>query len=142
MINTASGLVPVPESPAAPYAFGQQSVVTLPPNTWWDVAFDGLLFVTGTTDPGVDDKVQFTCSFGPGTRAGAGFQLNPGQQNSGTESLGPLKAGDSAGFSFVGRIQTPISPSASTLTMVAFPGGPPSGAYSVNMLSFTAFQVG
>jgi len=142
MINTASGLVPVPESPDAPYAFGQQSVTLLPPNTWWDVAFDGLLFVTSQTNPGVDDKIQFACSFGPGGRAGASFQLNPGQQSSGTEQLGPLKAGDSTGFSFMGRIQTPSSPTNSLLTMVGFPGGPPSGAYSVNMLSFTAFQVG
>lgn len=110
-------------------------------NSWYDVAFEGFCLV-GTTNPGLDDKIQFFLAFGGTTVSSAGFQLNPGQQSAGTETVGPLKAGDSPNFSWMGRIGTPAVPSGSaTLSVILYPGGPPSGSYTITITSLTVLKV-
>jgi hypothetical protein len=105
------------------------------------VAFEGYILVNGN-NPGPDDKVQFFLAFGGTTVSSAGFQLNPGQQFPGTETVGPLKQGDSPNFSWFGRIGTPAVPSGSvTLSVILYPGGPPSASYSVTIYSLTVLKV-
>jgi hypothetical protein len=105
------------------------------------VAFEGFCLV-GTSAPGADDKIQFFLAFGGTTVSSAAFQLNPGQVSSGFETLGPLKAGDSPNFSWAGRIGTPSVPSGSvTLSVILYPGGPPSGTYNVTINSLTVLKV-
>jgi hypothetical protein len=110
------------------------------PNSWYDIAFEGFVIV-GTTNPGTDDKLQFFVALGPGLAGQAQFQLNPGQQSSGFETLGPVKAGDSPSFSWIGRVFTGPTPSVATLNVILYPGGPPSGTYSMTILNFTALKV-
>jgi hypothetical protein len=110
------------------------------PNSWYDIAFEGFVLV-GATNPGTDDKLQFFVALGPGLAGQAQFQLNPGQQSSGFETLGPVKAGDSPSFSWIGRVFTGPTPSVATLNVILYPGGPPSGTYSMTILNFTALKV-
>jgi hypothetical protein len=110
-------------------------------NTWYDVAFEGFVLV-GTTTPGPDDKLQFFIQFGSTAPSQAGFQLNPGQQSSGFETLGPVKAGDSPNFSWSGRFFSGATPSANALlSVILYPGGPPSGTYTMTIYNFTALQI-
>jgi hypothetical protein len=105
------------------------------------VAFEGLILV-GTSTPGTDDKIQFFVQMGGNSQSQAGFQLNPGQQSSGFETLGPVKAGDSPSFSWMGRLFTGAVPSATTiLSVILYPGGPPSGTYTISVFNFTALKV-
>ena len=104
------------------------------------MAFEGFVLV-GTTNPGADDKLQFFVTLGTGLAGQAGFQLNPGQQSSGFETVGPLKAGDSPSFSWSGRVFTGATPSVATLNVVLYGGGAPTGTYSMTLLNFTALKV-
>jgi hypothetical protein len=111
-------------------------------NKWYDVSFEGFCLVLSGPDPGVDDKVQFFITFGGTTLASAGFQLNPGQQSPGTETVGPLRVGDAPNFSWFGRLFTGATPSASVaLSVILYPGGPPSGTYSITVNSLTILEV-
>jgi hypothetical protein len=111
-------------------------------NSWYDVAFEGFILVGGGQNPGADDKIQFFTAFGGTAQSQAGFQLNPGQQSSGFETTGPVKAGDSPNFSWMGRIFTGAVPSGSvTLSVILYPGGPPSGTYTITLFNFTALKV-
>lgn len=123
-----------------PYLFPVDNSLTPQANSWYDVAFEGFVLV-GTTSPGPDDKIQFFVTLGTGLAGQAGFQLNPGQQSSGFETVGPLKAGDSPSFSWSGRVFTGATPSVATLNVVLYPGGPPSATYSLTLLNFTALKV-
>ena len=131
----------MPSSPgSSPYTFPVDNSLTPDPNSWYDVAFEGFVLVGGS-NPNEDDKLQFFIVLGTGLAGLAGFQLNPGQQSSGFETIGPLKAGDSPSFSWAGRIYTGATPSVATLNVVLFPGGPPSGTYTMTLLNFTALKV-
>jgi hypothetical protein len=124
-----------------PYVFSVDTPLTPQPNSWYDVAFEGFILV-GTGNPGADDKIQFFIQFGSTTGASAGFQLNPGQQASGFETLGPLKAGDSPNFSWSGRLFTGAVPSATaSISVILYPGGPPSGTYTITLFNFTALEI-
>lgn len=141
IINTNKALPVVPSHPAQPpYIFPVDNSLTPDPNSWYDVAFEGFVLV-GATNPGVDDKIQFFVTFGTGLAGLAAFQLNPGQQSSGFETLGPVKAGDSPSFSWTGRVFTGATPSVATLNVILYPGGPPSGTYAMTLLNFTALKV-
>jgi hypothetical protein len=110
-------------------------------NTWYDVAFEGFILVGGS-NPGADDKIQFFLQFGSTAQSQAGFQLNPGQQSSGFETVGPLKAGDSPNFSWFGRVFSGATPSVNALlSVILYPGGPPSGSYTLTVFNFTALQI-
>jgi len=124
-----------------PYIFPVDNILAPQANSWYDVAFEGLILV-GTTNPGTDDKIQFFVGMGGNAQSQAGFQLNPGQQSSGFETLGPVKAGDSPSFSWTGRLFTGSVPSATTLlSVILYPGGPPSGTYNITLFNFTALKV-
>ena len=124
-----------------PYIFPVTTPLVPQANSWYDVAFEGLILV-GTSNPGADDKIQFFTAFGSTAQSQAGFQLNPGQQSSGFEEVGPLKAGDSPNFSWFGRVFTGAVPSASALlSVILYPGGPPSGTYTITLFNFTALKV-
>jgi len=141
IINTNKQISPVPSSPGgSPYTFPVDNSLTPDPNSWYDVAFEGFVLVGGS-NPNDDDKLQFFIVLGTGLAGLAGFQLNPGQQSSGFETIGPLKAGDSPSFSWAGRIYTGATPSVATLNVVLYPGGPPSGTYTMTLLNFTALKV-
>jgi hypothetical protein len=131
----------VPSAGSGPaYQFPVDNSLTPAPNSWYDVAFEGFVLVGGT-NPGPDDKLQFFVVLGTGLAGLAGFQLNPGQQSSGFETLGPVKAGDSPSFSWTGRVFTGATPSVATLNVILYPGGPPSGTYNMTLLNFTALKV-
>jgi hypothetical protein len=131
----------VPSSPgSSPYIFPVDNSLTPAPNSWYDVAFEGFVLVGGS-NPSADDKIQFFITFGTGLAGLAGFQLNPGQQSSGFETLGPVKAGDSPSFSWTGRLFSGAVPSVATLNVILYPGGPPSGTYAMTLLNFTALKV-
>jgi len=141
IINTNKQISPVPSSPGgSPYTFPVDNSLTPDPNSWYDVAFEGFVLVGGS-NPNEDDKLQFFVVLGTGLAGLAGFQLNPGQQSSGFETIGPLKAGDSPSFSWAGRVYTGATPSVATLNVVLYPGGPPSGTYTMTVLNFTALKV-
>jgi hypothetical protein len=142
MISTNQGPYPVPTYGVnPPYVIPVTTPLTPQPNTWYDVTFEGFILV-GTNNPGADDKIQFFVQFGSTTQASAGFQLNPGQQSSGFETLGPLKAGDSPNFSWSGRFFSGAVPSATaSLSVILYPGGPPSGTYTITLFNFTALQI-
>jgi hypothetical protein len=124
-----------------PQIFSLTTPFTPVPNKWYDVAFEGFILV-GTGNPGPDDKLQFFLNFGGTALASAGFQLNPGQQSSGFETLGPLKAGDSPNFTWFGRFFTGATPSGSVqLSVILYAGGPPSGTYSVTVNSLTILEI-
>lgn len=140
-ISTSKNINPVPSSPgSAPYIFPLDNATPLQANSWYDISFEGYCLI-GTQNPSADDKLQFYFSVGAGIQGSGGFQLNPGQQSSGFESLGPIKAGDSPNFSFFGRVFTSNNPSVPLLSVVLFPGGPPSGVYNITIFNYTALKV-
>jgi hypothetical protein len=125
-----------------PYIVPVNTPLSPQPNTWYDVAFEGFVLVDGASTPGPDDKIQFFIQFGSTAPSQAGFQLNPGQQSSGFETLGPVKGGDSPNFSWSGRFFSGATPSANALlSVILYPGGPPSGTYTMTVYSFTALQI-
>jgi len=142
IINANQGPFPVPTYGVdAPYIVPVNTPLTPQPNTWYDVAFEGAILV-GTSNPGADDKLQFFLQFGSTAPSQAGFQLNPGQQSSGFETLGPVKAGDSPNFSWFGRVFSGAVPSANAIiSVILYPGGPPSGTYTMTIYNFTALQI-
>jgi hypothetical protein len=125
-----------------PAIFSLSSSFTPLANTWYDVSVEGFVLVLAGNNPGGDDKLQFFINFGGTTLASAGFQLNPGQQSSGTETVGPLTVGDAPQFSWFGRFFTGATPSGSVqLSVILYPGGPPSGTYSVTANSLSILQI-
>jgi hypothetical protein len=127
-------------NPAA--IFGLTTPFTPVANKWYDVAFEGFCLVLAGADPGPDDKLQFFLNFGGTTLASAAFQLNPGQQSAGTETVGPLRQGDAPNFSWFGRLFTGATPSGSVqLSVILYAGGPPSGTYSITVNSLTILEV-
>lgn len=141
MISANKQINPIPVYPTSPpYIFPLDTPGTLQANSWYDIAFEGYCLV-GTQNPGSDDKIQFFFSLGGGILGSGGFQLNPGQQSSGFETLGPLKAGDSPNFSFIGRVFTGASPSNPLLSVILYPGGTPSGTYNITLANYTALKI-
>ena len=142
IVSTNQGPHPIPEYGVdPPYIFPVNTPLAPQANSWYDVAFEGFILV-GTSNPGADDKIQFFTSFGGTAQSQAGFQLNPGQQSSGFETLGPVKAGDSPNFSWMGRVFSGAVPTGSvTLSVILYPGGPPSGTYTITLFNFTALKV-
>jgi hypothetical protein len=142
IVSTNQGPHPIPVyGTDPPYIFPVTTPLAPQANSWYDVAFEGFILV-GTSNPGADDKIQFFTSFGSTAQSQAGFQLNPGQQSSGFETLGPVKAGDSPNFSWSGRVFSGAVPSASALlSVILYPGGPPSGSYTITLFNFTALKV-
>ena len=132
----------VPSYPVAPpYQFPVDVLFTPAPNSWYDVAFEGFILVEGGVNPGADDKLQFFLSFGPNALGEAQFQLNPGQQSSGFETLGPLKDGDSPNFSWSGRVFSGAVPTIAVLSVILYEGGPITAQYGMTIVSFTALKV-
>jgi hypothetical protein len=127
-------------NPAA--IFGLTTPFTPVANKWYDVAFEGFVLVLAGQNPSADDKLQFFLNFGGTTLSSAGFQLNPGQQSAGTETVGPLTQGDAPNFSWFGRIFTGATPSGSVqLSVILYAGGPPSGTYSITVNSLTILEI-
>jgi hypothetical protein len=125
-----------------PQIFSLTTPFTPVANKWYDVSVEGFILALATSAVGVDDKVQFFLNFGGTTLASAGFQLNPGQQSAGTETVGPMVQGDSPQFSWFGRLFTGATPSGSVqLSVILYAGGPPSGSYSVTVNSFTILEI-
>ena len=143
IINANQGPFPLPVfGTDPPYIVPVNTPLTPQANTWYDVAFEGFVLVSGGQNPGPDDKIQFFLQFGSTAPSQAGFQLNPGQQSSGFETVGPLKAGDSPNFSWSGRVFSGAVPSANALlSVILYPGGPPSGTYTMTVFNFTALQI-
>lgn len=142
MISTNKQISPVPSYPnSAPYIFPLDSASALVANSWYDIAFEGFCLVEGGPNPGTDDKLQFFFSLGQGILGSGGFQLNPGQQSSGFETVGPLKSGDSPNFSFFGRVFTGAAPSIPLLSIILYPGGPPSASYTITLANYTALKI-
>jgi len=143
IINANQGPFPIPTFGVdPPYIIPVNTPLTPQPNTWYDVAFEGFVLVGGGQNPGTDDKIQFFLQFGSTAPSQAGFQLNPGQQSSGFETTGPVKAGDSPNFSWFGRVFSGAVPSANALlSVILYPGGPPSGTYTMTVFNFTALQI-
>jgi hypothetical protein len=143
IVSTNQGPYPIPEFGVdPPFVFPVNTPLAPQANSWYDVAFEGFILVGGGQNPGADDKIQFFTAFGGTAQSQAGFQLNPGQQSSGFETTGPVKAGDSPNFSWFGRIFTGAVPSGSvTLSVILYPGGPPSGTYTITLFNFTALKV-
>jgi hypothetical protein len=111
-------------------------------NKWYDVSVEGFVLVLAGQDPSADDKLQFFLTFGGTQVSSAGIQLNPGQQSAGTESVGPLRQGDSPNFSWFGRLFSGATPSASVaLSVILYAGGPPSGSYSVTVNNLTILEI-
>jgi hypothetical protein len=143
IVSTNQGPYPIPSFGVdPPFVFPVNTPLAPQANSWYDVAFEGFILVGGGQNPGTDDKIQFFTAFGGTAQSQAGFQLNPGQQSSGFETTGPVKAGDSPNFSWMGRIFTGAVPSGSvTLSVILYPGGPPSGTYTITLFNFTALKV-
>jgi hypothetical protein len=129
-------------SPATPYSFGIQFPYTPPGGTYLDVSVQGLLTISGPTNPGPEDAISFIAGFGQTTLGKGTFVLYPGQTNTALQTAGPLAIGGTFVFSWSGRVFTGATPTAGSLTMVLFGGGPPTATYAVNLLLYTAKVVG
>jgi len=138
----STNIVPVPSAPAPPYSFPVSGPIPAPlVGVTYDVAVKGILTVTGTTSPGPDDSIAFTASVGGPFNGTSIFILYPGQTTTNTEKAGPLRVGDSVQFSWFGRLTSEVTPTGGSLTMLLTPGGPPSASYTVNIVSYNAYQI-
>jgi hypothetical protein len=137
----STNIYPVPVFPAPPYSFPISSPLAPIIGVYYDVAVKGLLTITGTTNPGPDDSIAFTASVGGAFGGTSIFILYPGQTTTNTEKAGPLKVGDVVQFSWFGRLDASNPPNSGRLTMLLTPGGPPSASYSVEIVSYNAYQV-
>ena len=139
-IDTPKSISPLPAFPASPYFFGIDNPAPLAVNSWYDVSFEGFVEV-GVTNPGADDKITFTATISGGIQGSVTFTLNPGQQSSGFETLGPVKAGDSPNFSWKGRMKTGATTPIPSIAGIVLPGGAPSGTYNATLSSFTCLKI-
>ena len=142
LMVASTNIVPVPAAPAPPYSFPVSGPLPSPAvGVTYDVAVKGILTVTGTTSPGPDDTIAFTASVGGPFNGTSIFILYPGQTTTNTEKAGPLRVGDSIQFSWFGRLTSEVTPTGGSLTMLLTPGGPPSASYTVNIVSYNAYQI-
>jgi hypothetical protein len=124
-----------------PFVFSVDDPTPLAANSWYDVSFEGFILVQGGANPGPDDRLQFIATISGGIQGSVTLSLNPGQQSSGFETLGPVNAGDSPNFSWKGRLKTGATTTIPSISGLVIPGGPPSGTYNATISSFTALKI-